>query len=61
MARRRISLRIECFPVEEFHRSAAVFWTSSLSGAVAVSAVDGHPVAGSEDVLAVINADLGIR
>jgi para-aminobenzoate synthetase/4-amino-4-deoxychorismate lyase len=61
MARHRIPLRIECFLVEEFRESAASFWTSSLSGAVSVNAVDGHPLAGSADVLALINADLGVR
>jgi para-aminobenzoate synthetase/4-amino-4-deoxychorismate lyase len=61
MARHRIPLRIDCFTVEEFRGSAAAFWTSSLSGAVPVSAVDGHPLAGSDDIVALINSNLGIR
>jgi para-aminobenzoate synthetase / 4-amino-4-deoxychorismate lyase len=60
LARHRIPLSTESFQVKELRRSAAAFWTSSLSGAVPITAVDGRPLAGSEEVLAVINADLGI-
>jgi para-aminobenzoate synthetase/4-amino-4-deoxychorismate lyase len=60
LARHRIPHSTESFPAKELRRSAAAFWTSSLSGAVPITAVDGRPLAGSEEVLALINADLGI-
>ena len=33
--------RIEAFPVADLHTAAAAFWTSSLSGVVSISSVDG--------------------
>ncbi len=35
-------VRIEPFGVDALHAAAAAFWTSSLSGAVAITAVDGR-------------------
>ena len=35
--------------VSELQRAAGAFWTSSLSGAVAVASVDGHPAAGQTE------------
>ncbi len=42
-------------------RSArALVWTSSLSGVVAVEAVDGHPLPGRPDLVAALNERLGL-
>ena len=43
----------------ELRQAAGVFWTSSLSGAVAVSAVDGTPVPDSTADTAVLSQRLG--
>ena len=41
---RQAAVRIRPCSVEELHQARGAFWTSSLSGAVAVTAVDGHPL-----------------
>ena len=46
--------------VDDLHRAGGVFWTSSLSGAVAVTAIDDHPVPETAEFLADLNRRLGI-
>ena len=60
LARLGIPVRIERFSAVQLRAATAAFWTSSLSGAVPVSAVDGHPLP-SADELEVINTELGAR
>lgn len=44
----------------DLYRADGVFWTSSLSGAVAVTAIDGHPVPDRSEFLAELNRRLGV-
>jgi len=44
----------------DLYRAGGVFWTSSLSGAVAVTTIDDHPVPETSDFLADLNRRLGI-
>jgi para-aminobenzoate synthetase/4-amino-4-deoxychorismate lyase len=58
--RATIPLSIEFFSAQTLRRSAAAFWTSSLSGAVPVTAVDGFQLSEPQAVVAMLNAELGI-
>ena len=55
-----IPFSIEFFSAQTLRRSVAAFWTSSLSGAVPVAAVDGIPLSEPPAVVAMLNAELGI-
>ena len=44
----------------DLYRAGGVFWTSSLSGAVAVTTIDDHPVPETAEFLADLNRRLGI-
>ena len=56
LGHRGTPVRIGAGSVADLHRASGVFWTSSLSGAVPVSAVDGHPLPGISDFTAELNA-----
>ena len=58
--RAAIPLSIEFFSAQTLRQSAAAFWTSSLSGAVPVTAVDGFQLSEPQAVVAMLNAGLGI-
>jgi para-aminobenzoate synthetase/4-amino-4-deoxychorismate lyase len=58
--RATIPSSIEFFSAQTLRRSVAAFWTSSLSGAVPVAAVDGFPLPEPPAVVAMLNAELGI-
>ncbi len=58
-ARIGLSLRIERFAASQLQRSACAFWTSSIRGAVPISAVDGHQLPPSDEFVRRINAELG--
>ena len=55
-----IPLSIEFFSPETLRQSTAAFWTSSLSGAVPVTAVDGFSLSTHQALIAMLNAKLGI-
>ena len=59
LERKDIEVRVEWYSARELRRSAAAFWTSSVSGAVAITAVDGHPVPAAVDLIDMINLELG--
>ena len=52
-------VRIRRCPATELPAASGVFWTSSLSGAVPVTAADGHPLPEVGDVTAGLNRLLG--
>ena len=54
-------VRIRPCLVEELRQARGAFWTSSLSGAVAVTSVDGHPLPDISDFLSMINSRLGVH
>ena len=58
--RASIPFSIEFFSAQTLRQSAAAFWTSSLSGAVPVTAVDGFQLSEPRAVVAMLNAGLGI-
>jgi para-aminobenzoate synthetase/4-amino-4-deoxychorismate lyase len=58
--RATIPFSIEFFSAQTLRQSAAAFWTSSLSGAVPVTAVDGFQLSEPQAVVAMLNAGLGI-
>ena len=49
----------QCSPAD-LQSAEGVFWTSSLSGAVGVTAVDGHPLPDVSEFLSMINNRLGV-
>ena len=53
-------VRIRPCSVEELRHARGAFWTSSLSGAVGVSAVDGHPLPDVSGFLSMLNDRLGV-
>ncbi len=55
-----VPVEVRRFGEEELRASQAVFWTSSLSGVVAVTAVDGHPLPAPPPLLAALNAALHV-
>ncbi|CAA9385484.1 MAG: Para-aminobenzoate synthase, aminase component [uncultured Propionibacteriaceae bacterium] len=60
--RRDIGYRIAPVPVGLLQRATAALWTSSLSGAVPITAVDGYQIpsdTGAADIPAMINSALG--
>jgi branched-subunit amino acid aminotransferase/4-amino-4-deoxychorismate lyase len=60
LLRAGIPFSIEFFSAQALRDSAAAFWTSSLSGAVPVTAVDGFPLPEPQGLIAILNAELGI-
>ena len=56
LGHRGTPVRIGAGSVADLHRASGVFWTSSLSGAVPVSAIDGHPLPDISDFTAELNA-----
>ena len=56
LGHRGTPVRIGPGSVADLHRAYGVFWTSSLSGAVPVSAVDGHPLPDVSGFTAELNA-----
>jgi para-aminobenzoate synthetase / 4-amino-4-deoxychorismate lyase len=58
--RAQLPLRIERFAAEQFQHCRGAFWTSSLSGAVPITAVDGVRLPASDQVVNMINTELGI-
>jgi para-aminobenzoate synthetase/4-amino-4-deoxychorismate lyase len=57
---RRTPARIRPCSVQELHQSRGAFWTSSLSGAVPITAVDGTALPDVSDFTAELNDQLGI-
>ena len=55
----RLPLRIDRFAGSQLQRSAGAFWTSGVNGAVPISAVDGHRLPASEELVRMLNAHLG--
>ena len=55
-----VEVRVERVRPAELHRAQAVFWTSSLSGVVAVTAIDGSPLPEPPALLAELNQRLGV-
>jgi branched-subunit amino acid aminotransferase/4-amino-4-deoxychorismate lyase len=60
LLRAGMPLSIEFFSAQTLRHSAAAFWTSSLSGAVPVTAVDGFQLPTPQAVIAMLNAKMGI-
>jgi para-aminobenzoate synthetase / 4-amino-4-deoxychorismate lyase len=58
--RAAIPFSIEFFSAHTLRHSAAAFWTSSLSGAVPVTAVDGFQLSRPQVLVAMLNAEMGI-
>lgn len=58
--RAAIPISIEFFSAQTLRHSAAAFWTSSLSGAVPVTAVDGFQLPRPQVLVAMLNAEMGI-
>jgi para-aminobenzoate synthetase / 4-amino-4-deoxychorismate lyase len=58
--RAAVPFSIEFFSAETLRQSAAAFWTSSLSGAVPVTAVDGFQLPKPRTLIPMLNAELGI-
>jgi para-aminobenzoate synthetase/4-amino-4-deoxychorismate lyase len=58
--RAAIPFSIEFFSAQTLRHSAAAFWTSSLSGAVPVTAVDGFQLPEPRALIAMLNAEMGI-
>jgi len=58
--RAQLPLRIERFAAEQFQHSRGAFWTSSLRGAVPITAVDGVRLPASDQLVNMINTELGI-
>jgi para-aminobenzoate synthetase / 4-amino-4-deoxychorismate lyase len=57
---RQTPARIRRCSVQELRRSGGAFWTSSLSGAVPITAVDGKPLPDVTEFTAHLNHQLGI-
>lgn len=55
------AVRIGRLSPADLRASAGAFWTSSLSGAVAITAVDGHQLPVATELLDQLNRDLGLR
>ena len=53
-------VRVARLTPDDLARARAVVWTSSLSGVVAVTAVDGHPLPPPPPVVATLNRRLGL-
>jgi branched-subunit amino acid aminotransferase/4-amino-4-deoxychorismate lyase len=51
---------MERFSAEQFQHSRGAFWTSSLRGAVPITAVDNVRLPASDQVVNMINTELGI-
>jgi anthranilate/para-aminobenzoate synthase component I/branched-subunit amino acid aminotransferase/4-amino-4-deoxychorismate lyase len=60
-ADRRTPARIRRCSMQELRQSRGAFWTSSLSGAVPITAVDGTALPDVSEFTAELNAQLGIR
>jgi para-aminobenzoate synthetase/4-amino-4-deoxychorismate lyase len=60
LADRRTPARIRRCSVQELRQSRGAFWTSSLSGAVPITAVDGTALPDVSEFTAELNAELGI-
>ena len=60
LLRAGMPLSIEFFSAQTLRHSAAAFWTSSLSGAVPVTAVDGFQLPTPQAMIAMLNAKMGI-
>jgi para-aminobenzoate synthetase/4-amino-4-deoxychorismate lyase len=58
--RAQLPLRMERFSAEQFQHSRGAFWTSSLRGAVPITAVDNVRLPASDQVVNMINTELGI-
>lgn len=58
--RAAIPISIEFFSAQTLRHSAAAFWTSSLSGAVPVTGVDGFQLPRPQVLVAMLNAEMGI-
>jgi para-aminobenzoate synthetase/4-amino-4-deoxychorismate lyase len=58
--RAAIPFSIEFFSAQTLRHSAAAFWTSSLSGAVPVTGVDGFQLPRPLVLVAMLNAEMGI-
>jgi para-aminobenzoate synthetase / 4-amino-4-deoxychorismate lyase len=56
----QLPLRIDRFTSEQFQQSRGAFWTSSLRGAVPIAAVDGVRLPASDQLVNMINMELGI-
>ena len=61
LADRRTPARIRRCSVQELSQSRGAFWTSSLSGAVPITAVDGTALPDVSEFTAELNDQLGIR
>jgi para-aminobenzoate synthetase / 4-amino-4-deoxychorismate lyase len=59
-SRAQLPLRIARFTAEQFQHSRGAFWTSSLRGAVPITAVDGVRLPASDQLANMINAELGV-
>jgi para-aminobenzoate synthetase / 4-amino-4-deoxychorismate lyase len=59
LAQRAGPVQIRPATVSDLRNSAGAFWTSSLSGAVAVDSVDGHPLPDSTDFALELSTLLG--
>jgi para-aminobenzoate synthetase/4-amino-4-deoxychorismate lyase len=60
LAERGTPVQIRPATVSELQRSQGAFWTSSLSGAVAVDSVDGHPLLDITDFTVALSELLGV-
>ena len=60
LAERGTPVQIRPATVSELQRSQGAFWTSSLSGAVAVDSVDGHPLPDITDFTVALSELLGV-
>jgi para-aminobenzoate synthetase/4-amino-4-deoxychorismate lyase len=56
----RTPARIRRYSVQDLLRSRGAFWTSSLSGAVPITAVDGTALPDVSEFTAELNGELGI-
>jgi para-aminobenzoate synthetase/4-amino-4-deoxychorismate lyase len=57
---RQAAVRIRPSSVDDLRHAHGAFWTSSLSGAVGVTAVDGHPLPDVSKFLSMLNNRLGV-
>jgi branched-subunit amino acid aminotransferase/4-amino-4-deoxychorismate lyase len=60
LADRRTPAHIRRCSVQELRQSRGAFWTSSLSGAVPITAVDGTALPDVSEFTAELNGELGI-